>query len=240
MAVLLSAVSAEAAPAAPDGGAGKAIDLDLHGPPRGPTAAGPPPGAQLTPPRSSQTTKYGLRPLAGGGYFYRGTAFDARIANDGTVAFTDHRVGLAREPESRSAASDRDPLTNGDPLKGAEPLTVGGGPAVRFDLTDQYLHLRRKDPARDAKADFLSSTFDLRMKLALEARHELREAALRELPARLDALWADPRLTPAERVYLLRALRDDVGERSDGAAARAVLRDFAKRHLSKPEAAAYR
>ena len=74
--------------------------------------------------------------------------------------------------------------------------------------------------------------------MALEAREELRQAALARLPARLNELWRDPRLTALERQTILLATWDTLG--SGNAAAREIVRDFARRHLPPAKAAAFR
>ena len=226
-------LGAVARASSPDGGRAAGLDLDLHQP----FTAAPPrpaPGATLAPPRSSGATplskRYPLGPTPDGGYLYQGPSFDARIAPDGGVTFSSARAPFARLPEPR--APGRDPTTGGD------PTAVGGGPTLRFDVTDEYLRRLRKDPARDAKAAFLTGTFDLRMKMALAAKDDLRRAALARLPARLDELWSDPGLTASQRRKILQATWDGLGR--DDAAARAIVRDFARRHLPPSRAAAFR
>jgi hypothetical protein len=75
---------------------------------------------------------------------------------------------------------------------------------------------------------------------ALDARRGLRRAALAELPARLDELWRDDRLTAAERRHLLHAIRDELGNGTNNSEARAIVRDFARGHLPLKEAATFR
>ena len=189
----------------------------------------------MTPPGRGVGARYQLRPTSDGGYLYREPAFSAHIMADGTVRFSSSGLSVARDREDRARAiDDRDPVTS------SEPVTVGGGPGLHFDATDEYLRRLGKDPARDAKAAFLTGTFDLRMKMALDARSGLRRAALADLPARLDELWRDKRLTAAERRHLLHTIRDELGEGPNNAEARAVVRDFARRHLSPKEAATFR
>jgi hypothetical protein len=228
-----------AAGAAGTGGRAASIDLDLHQSPPSRAAPSPstptPAGALLTPPGGATAARYQLRPTLDGGYFYREPAFTAHVMADGTVRFSSSGLSLARDKEDRGrVADDRDPLTS------AEPVTVGGGPGLHFDATDEYLRRLGKDPARDAKAAFLTGTFDLRMKMALDARSGLRRAALADLPARLDELWRDDRLTVAERRHLLHTIRDELGNGPNSSEARAIVRDFARRHLPPKEAASFR
>jgi hypothetical protein len=224
---LLWAASAQGA--SPEEGR-RPVDLDLHAPPESATPQSPPEGSLLRAPRDTNPpTRYPLRPAPGGGYVYQGPSFGARIAADGTVTFSTVRLSVTRDPDSGTRASDRDPVNS------PETVPVGGGPHLRFDATNEYLRRFRKDPARDAKAAFLSETFELRMKMAFTARRELREAALADLPRRLDELWADPRLTRAERRHLLREMRAQSGDGPNGDAARAIVTNFERHHLSRKE-----
>jgi len=170
-----------------------------------------------------------------GGYLYREPSFTAHVMADGTVRFSSSGLSVAGDGEDRARVID-----DHDPVTSSEPVTVGGGPGLHFDATDEYLRRLGRDPARDAKAAFLTGTFDLRMKMALDARRGLRRAALAELPARLDELWRDDRLTAAERRHLLHAIRDELGNGTNNSEARAIVRDFARRHLPLKEAATFR
>jgi hypothetical protein len=87
-------------------------------------------------------------------------------------------------------------------------------------------------------AAFLTGTFDLRIKMALAAREEIGQAALARLPARLNELARDPRLTILERQAILRATWDGSGGANP--AVRAIVRDFAWRHLPPAKAATFR
>jgi len=217
----------------PDAGRAAKVDLDLRPPPLAAASPRPSPGASLEPPRGtsplSPASKYQLRPTSDGGYLYESAAFDARIAPDGAVTFSTSGAAFTQAPGTR--APGRDPTTSG----GAP--APGGGPTVHFDVTDEYLRRLRKDPARDAKAAFLAGTFDLRIKMALAAREELRQAALARLPARLNELWTDPGLKLLERQTILRATWDGLG--GGNAAAREIVRDFARHHLPSAKAAAF-
>jgi len=241
--VALIFLSSGALASPPTGKRAKPVDLQLHDPPPGAadSAIGRP-GATLRPPRSSMAssspTQYQLRALSDGGYLYAGTAFDARIAPDGGVTFSASGSPLARDAEVRAPGRDPTTTPGRDATTSPEPVTVGGGPSLHFDATNQYLRRLHKDPARDAKAAFLTATFELRMKMALEARRELRQAVQGELPARLAELWSDPRLTVAERQQLLLAMWTTLDGEQD-AAARAIVRDFARRHLPRAKAAAF-
>jgi hypothetical protein len=71
--------------------------------------------------------------------------------------------------------------------------------AGTFDLTDEIMRLRHKDPYRNQKASFLASTAAFRQELARRAAVRAREQALEELRRRLDAIDHDVRLGPADR-----------------------------------------
>jgi hypothetical protein len=212
------------------------VDLDLHHPPPGDKTPAPTPeGAVLTPPTSTASDAYQLRPAPDGGYLYKGPSFNAHIRVDGSVEFSSRRLSAARDPEDRGrVAEDHDPVTS------TEPVAVGGGPGLHFDANNEYLRRLGKDPARDAKAAFLTGTFDLRMKMAFDARSTLHRTALAELPSRLNGLWSDPRLTSAERRHLLHAMWDELGTDPNNARARVVVRDFARRHLPPKDFATFR
>jgi hypothetical protein len=227
-------LGAVARASSPDAGHAAKIDLDLPPPPLMAASPRPAPGATLEPPRSmnpsSPATKYPLRPAPDGGYLYVGTAFDAHIAPDGAVTFSTRGSAFTRAADTR--APGRDPTTSG------ESAAAGGGPGLRFDVTDEYLRRLRKDPTRDAKAAFLTGTFDIRLKMALAARDEIRRGALARLPTRLNELWRDPRLTALERQTILLATWNTLG--SENADARDIVGDFARRHLPPAKAAAFR
>jgi hypothetical protein len=231
-AILAAGPGAMASP--PDGGR---LDLDLSDrevakivPPA------TPPGAILRPPRSSlvEPAPLVLEPSPDGGYLYRGAMFDARIAADGSVTYSNKDLSIER-------AAGGPAITGRDPFGSHDAGRAGGGPALRFDLTNEYLRRLHKDPARDAKAVFLTRTFDLRMKLAMNARSELRQAALDNLPVELQRLWHDRHFTTSERERLLYAAFEGFPvETADGAAARKIVRDFARRHLPPKKLADYR
>jgi hypothetical protein len=71
--------------------------------------------------------------------------------------------------------------------------------AGTFDLTDEILRLRHKDPYRNQKASFLASTAGFRQDLQRRAAARAQQHALEDLRQRLDAIERDPHLGPAER-----------------------------------------
>jgi hypothetical protein len=221
--------------------------LELASPAR---AAGPEPQRDDDA-MAREVQRFTLQKQRDGSYVYRGSAFDARIATDGAVKFSDHgAVRLIPDysgPErAKAPMPGRDPTTTGD-VSGSVPdvrpnnnlVMVEARPGVRFDVTDEYMHALGKDPARPQKTAFLAATFDLRSNLALESRRHATRMALEDLPARLDSIWRDPQLTPAERLHVLQALWSELGQGPDADAARVVIQRFANQHLPASEAAAF-
>jgi hypothetical protein len=203
----------------------------------------PPPGATLAPsPRNpiggqAEGRRYQLQSTPEGGYAYVGPRFAARIAPDGSVAFSGRDVQIV--PQGDVQTIGRDAVTAEDPISSRIPIAVEARPGVRFDATDEYLRLLGKDPAKGEKAAFLAATFDLRAKMAAHAQRALVREALAELPARLEQIWQDPRLSPAERRHLLLATWGDLDRGPEGDAARSVIRGFARSHLPSEEAAVF-
>ena len=61
-----------------------------------------------------------------------------------------------------------------------------------FDLTDEYYRMLGEDPYRYEKARFLSTTFEMRIKMAAESPGpRLATLAARPAQLRLDRLWKD-------------------------------------------------
>jgi hypothetical protein len=200
----------------------------------------PRPSSGPSSPAETETRRYELRPTREGGYDYTGPEFAAHIAPDGTVAFRGRDVQIV--PETSVQDVGRNPITSEDPYdlrSGQLPIAVEARPGVRFDVTDEYLRLLGKDPARQQKSDFLAATFDMRMDMAKTANRVRSRAALDELPGRLEQIWTDPRLTGDEKRHLIRAQWDDLGEGQDADAARSVIRNFARQHLPPEDAAAF-
>jgi hypothetical protein len=220
--------------------------LELASPAR---AAGPEPQRDDET-MAREVQRFTLQKQRDGSYLYRGSAFDARIATDGAVRFSDHGpIRLIQDPgpdRAKAPMPGRDPITTTDiseSVPSVRPtndiVVVEERPGVHFDLTDEYLHSLGKDPARPQKTAFLAATFDLRTNLALESRRHATRMALDDLPARLDNIWRDPRLTPAERLHVLQALWSELGEGPDADAARATIQRFAREHLTASEAAGF-
>lgn len=122
-----------------------------------------------------------------------------------------------------------------DPREGCRTCTFEGQPMVlnsitgRFDLTDELLRLNGQDPNRLEKARFLAVTHDVRIKMAAKAHADNIRRAVSELPARLQAIACDARLSTAEKRAILGALRDEMNTSADGREAAARISDFVTR-----------
>jgi hypothetical protein len=106
------------------------------------------------------------------------------------------------------------------------PTASAIGVAGNSDLTEEIMRAMGKDPYRLEKAEFLSSTFELRMKMAIEARAETMKHALSELPADLDRLWTDARYSVRERRRILYELWYQMDSTTDGARASGIIERF--------------
>lgn len=131
---------------------------------------------------------------------------------DGTVTFHDHRLRYAR----------RDAL-------------------LAFDLSDEFA--RELTPGTlypHDKANFLAATYRQRTDMAARAHAKRMQAALADIPARLDALWGDTRYRRRERrriIFLLWAEADRSS--SDGRSASAVIESWIRLHLPAGSPDAY-
>ena len=186
--------------------------------------------------------RYVLRRTVEGGYLYEGAAFNAYIEPDGEVRFMPPSPLIPAGPDHVFAVGPA-PIVGND-LRGLwpvyPPLVVESMPGVRFDFTDEYMRrVGHQDPARYEKGRFLAATFEQRTKMAEASRDQVEDAALADLPGRLDQIWRDPQRTSAERKTILRALWTELGEDESADRARTVMRGFARAHLSPEEAAAY-
>jgi hypothetical protein len=81
-------------------------------------------------------------------------------------------------------------------------LNVSG----RMDLTDEIMRFSGKDPNRYQKALFLAATHDRRIEMAVKMHAEHIRRAAADLPAELQAIACDERLTRKERRAILAAL----------------------------------
>jgi hypothetical protein len=100
-----------------------------------------------------------------------------------------------------------------------------------FDLTDEIMRAHGQDPYAYEKARFLSSTFEMRIKMAIAARKADLKASLESLPQRLEELLGDDRYTPRERRRILYELWYEADDTPEGVRAARLLEDFVRRRL---------
>jgi hypothetical protein len=208
-----------------------------------------------------------------GDRLYQGNGFSARVAPDGSVAFSDKNVtGLSPIPFWPMDARMGVPSLQSSVvslLKGRRPpkpppseLDVGLPPPetkqvnpdvsryrpdprencrectfnslavpvnglARFDLADQLERFSGKDPFRYQKAVFLAATHEQRVQMAARTHARAIRQATAELPARLQGIACDGRLTYRERRAIMTALAAEMDTTSpDGAAAQRSIRSF--------------
>lgn len=177
------------------------------------------PGAFLGPlpsagPRGSSEVerRYQLTPRSDGGASYDSPEFKAIVAPDGTVTFHDHRLRYAR----RDAA-------------------------LVFDLSDEFAReLGRGTLYPHEKANFLAATYRHRTDMAARAHVTRMRAALADIPARLDALWADTRYRRRERRRIIFLLWAEADRSSPGGrSAAALIESWIRLHLPPGSPDAY-
>lgn len=177
------------------------------------------PGAFLGPLPSSEGGRntergphYSLAPQPGGGALYDSPEFSAMVAPDGTVTFHDHRIRFQPRDDQ-----------------------------LRFDLTDEFSReLGHGTLYRHQKANFLAATFRERTDMAARAQAARMRVALQEIPARLDALWADTRYRRRERRRVIFLLWAEADRASSGSPpARAVIEKWIRRRLPAGSPDAY-
>ena len=97
----------------------------------------------------------------------------------------------------------------------------------RYDLTDELLLFSKQDPYRQQKAYFLASTLDRRIAMAVRTHAVDVRRASAELPARLQAIACDERLSYKERRAVLVALgREMDATTAEGAAASKMIASY--------------
>ena len=107
------------------------------------------------------------------------------------------------------------------------------------DLTDEYYRMLGEDPYRYDKAKFLSSTYDMRLKMAAESQVRDMRLALHDLPNRLDRLWRDPGQPPAAKRLLICRLWSELYRDDRGREATNVVNHFVRTRLPLGSASAY-
>lgn len=147
-----------------------------------------------------------LVPRPDGSLEYRGHAFTARIAPDGSVTFSDRGAVQADE-------------------------MLQGGPG-RFDLTDLAMSARGQDPYAAEREWFMERTEAVRARLEAEARAREREAALRGIPGRLAAIWNRDQPAFVRRRAIFRVW-DECSEEGDGLDVRRQVIEFVRTQIPR-------
>lgn len=102
----------------------------------------------------------------------------------------------------------------------------------RFDVGDELSRLSGQDPNRVEKARFLTATRDTRVQMAATVHAQNVRQAMAELPARLDAVACDPRLSTVQKRATLIALRDEMNTSAEGREAGERISSFLTRFES--------
>jgi hypothetical protein len=108
-----------------------------------------------------------------------------------------------------------------------------------FDLTDEIMRARGRDPYAREKAKFLSATFEFRIRMAMAARQEDMATALAHLPEYLEGLWRDERYSPRERRRILYELWYETDPGAEGQRAARAIDAFIRRRLPCGSPAGY-
>lgn len=143
---------------------------------------------------------------------YRGHAFTARIAQDGSVRFSD-RGGIQADE------------------------MLQGGPA-RFDLTDLAMQGRGQDPYAAERQWFMDETEEVRERLETAAREQERTQALQRAPGRIAQIWsgASPAFVRRRRLF---QEWDSCEEEGDGVTVRRQIVQFIRENLPSGSADAF-
>jgi hypothetical protein len=100
------------------------------------------------------------------------------------------------------------------------------GASATLDITDEIMRMAHQDPYRYAKARFLTATREMRVRMATRAhKQDLRRSAA-ELPALLQRIACDDRMSLTDRRAIIESLRGemDLSTAEGGAAASAIGR----------------
>ena len=115
----------------------------------------------------------------------------------------------------------------------AEPIIIN--PGGRFDLSDEYARAKGQEPY-EAEIAFVNDTFDFRMRLAAREHTQVLREALDALPDRLEMIWSDPQLSPAERRQIIYVLWEETADDDGGAAARGIISTFVDENFTAEQA----
>jgi hypothetical protein len=134
-----------------------------------------------------------------------------------------------------------DPLGRDGLVRGLPPAPILVSSTVRMDFVEEFARMMGgRSPYRHEQARFLAATSELRTRMAAETKARLVRQALAELPARLDALWAEPGYTGREKRRVVFLLWQEVDPADgDGAPAAAVIEDWVRKRLPRGGPQAY-
>src|SRR5262249_11347118 len=119
---------------------------------------------------------------------------------DGEGGFREKRTGFEVKVAKDGHVSFRDRNARWAPLGAA------------FDVTEWAMRLHGEDPYAYQKRQFLDETRDERVGMAVKTRKQRLDEALRQLPAMLAAVAAEPTLAPADRRRVIFQLWDECAE----------------------------
>jgi hypothetical protein len=123
-----------------------------------------------------------------------------------------------------------DPREGCRTCSGFNELAVPVQGMARFDLTDELTRFSDQDPNRYQKAVFLAATHERRIQMAVRTHAANIRRASAELPARLQAIACDDRLSHRERRAILVQLgREMDPTRPEGAGAAKAITGFVDR-----------
>jgi hypothetical protein len=226
-----------------------------------PLPAGPAPAGEVTGAQPGQTITVGRYQLRGddrGGYLSETEAFVARIAPDGSVAFSDRfrLPGPVVWPVMVAAQLLQD-ATNGKDAAGRSTSSAYGTKIPTYKAKVPTLTLGdddlRKDSHHAQKMSFLEATERLRARMRAaqpgtpapaaakaDPAGEANERALESWRRRLEAVARDRGRPAADRRRTLFELWDECDGSAQGLAARAAVEATARRHFPPGHTDGYR
>jgi hypothetical protein len=190
-------------------------------------------GASLPAGGDRPPARYLFRPAEPGGLVLEAPLFDVRLEPDGAMTIRDLSHNSARYRRLAQQRRQRhEPPAPVAPWGVSPPVYDERGQRAPIGDVLPMVPVRDDDPTRSTLNDLLfyklptapwvpvftpklqhrqlrDATLDLRVELARAAAERRAEAALRALPAELDAIWRDDRLTEGERRGTIKALADE-------------------------------
>jgi hypothetical protein len=159
-----------------------------------------------------------LRPRSDGTYVFHGHVFDAVIARDGTVRFSD-RGGVQMDAPSATRPN-------------------GLIPSGTFDISDSIESARGQDPHRHERRWFMEQTRELRERLADQADAQNQQRGMARLRGTLRRIWGG-RGTDRQRRARIFHMWDDCAEDEVGRRARAAIVAFVRETLPQGSPGAF-